>query len=42
MADNFLEKQRQDYEIRKSAWLKNRKRMPKIKRKLERPVDESL
>lgn len=42
MADNFLEKHRQEYEERKAAWLKNKKRMPKVRRKLERPADESL
>lgn len=42
MADNFLERHRQDYETRKAAWLRNKKRMPKVKRELERPADESL
>ncbi|WP_276910604.1 dehydrogenase [Hallella colorans] len=42
MADNFLERHRQDYEMRKAAWLRNKRRMPKVKRELERPVDESL
>jgi hypothetical protein len=42
MADNFLERQRQDYEERKAAWLRNKKHMPKLKRKIEKPADESL
>lgn len=42
MADNFLERHRLEYEERKGAWLKNKKRMPKIKRRLTRPEDESL
>ena len=42
MADNFLEHHRFDYEERKKAWLKNKKRMPKIKRRLTRLEDESL
>lgn len=42
MADNFLERHRREYEERKRAWLKNRKHIPKIKRHLERPEDESL
>lgn len=42
MADNFLERHRLEYEERKEAWLKNKKRMTKIKRRLTRPEDESL
>lgn len=44
MADGFLEKHYEDYEARKAAWLrKKKKHLPKInKKQLERPVDESL
>lgn len=42
MADNFLERHRRDYEERKEAWLRNKKHMPKVKRKLQRPDDEGL
>ena len=42
MADNFLERHRLEYEERKEAWLKNKKHMPKIKRCLVRPENESL
>lgn len=41
MADNFLERHRQEYEERKQAWLKNKKHMPKVKRHLEQPEDEA-
>lgn len=42
MADNFLERHYRDYEERKAAWLRNKKHMPKIKRQLPKPDDESL
>lgn len=42
MADNFLERHRDEYEMRKQAWLRNKKHMPKIKRKPARPDDEAL
>jgi hypothetical protein len=42
MADNFLERQRRDYEERKEAWLKHKKRTSVIKRNINRPEDESL
>ena len=42
MADNFLERHRLEYEERKEAWLKNKKHMPKIKRRLVRPENESI
>lgn len=42
MADNFLERHRRDYEERKKAWLLNKKHMPRIKRRPERPDDEAL
>lgn len=44
MADNYLEKQREDYERRKQQMLqRHRKRLP-LRRalKIERPEDESL
>lgn len=31
MEDNFLERHREDYEIRKAAWLRKKKRFPVIK-----------
>lgn len=42
MADNFLERHQRDYEERKQAWLRNKKHMPKQKRRLPRPDDEAL
>lgn len=44
MADNFLERHREEYEIRKAAWLLKKKRFPKLKSKqsMAKPDDESL
>ena len=45
MEDNFLERHREDYEKRKDAWLRKKKRFPVIKGGraiLEKPEDEAL
>ena len=43
MADNFLERHREDYEQRKAAWLRRKKHLPKIKKPaFQRPDDEAL
>ena len=48
MADNYLERHREEYEQRKQAWLKKKKHIPKAKQKasdvrqIERPDDEAL
>ena len=42
MADNFLERQRRDYEERKAAWLKKKRGIPVNKSHIEQPEDESL
>lgn len=47
MADNYLERNREDYELRKKKWLLKKKRIKVHKQilcehKLERPEDESL
>lgn len=43
MADNFLERHREDYEKRKARWLQRKLRHPVTpKRNIERPDDESL
>ena len=43
MADNFLERHREDYEQRKAAWLRRKKHLPKIKKPaILRPDDEAL
>ena len=31
MADNFLERHREDYEQRKAAWLRKKRHLPKLK-----------
>lgn len=43
MADGYLEKHHEDYEIRKTAWLRKKKHLPANGRqRLERPDDEAL
>ncbi|MDD6541928.1 MAG: dehydrogenase [Prevotella sp.] len=42
MADNYLERHREDYEERKQAWLRHKKHMPKVKKSLHQPEDEAL
>ncbi|MBQ9636463.1 MAG: dehydrogenase [Prevotella sp.] len=43
MADNYLERHREDYEVRKAAWLRRKNHLPKTAvRKIERPDDEAL
>ncbi|MDD7317686.1 MAG: dehydrogenase [Prevotella sp.] len=42
MADNFLEYRQQEYEKRKAEWQRKKKCLPKAKRQIERPEDESL
>ena len=44
MADNFLERHREQYEARKAAWLRKKKHLPKLKAKaaFQRPDDEAL
>ncbi|WP_091840076.1 dehydrogenase [Prevotella sp. ne3005] len=42
MADGFLEKHYEDYEARKAAWLRKKKHLPKVAKKIERPDKESL
>ena len=37
MADNFLERHREEYEIRKAAWLKKKKLFMKSGKKTEAP-----
>lgn len=42
MADNFLEKHREDYEQRKAAYLRKKRHLPKLPaRSIERPDDEA-
>lgn len=42
MADGYLEKHQQDYEVRKAEFLRKKKHLPKIGRQLQRPDDEAL
>lgn len=42
MADNYLEKHREEYELRKQSWLRSKKKFPKVKIQLQRPDDEAL
>lgn len=45
MADNFLEKQRAEYEIKKEQWLKNKRHVLNKtfqSRNIEKPEDETL
>lgn len=43
MADNFLEKHREEYEQRKAAYLRRKKHLPRLApRNVERPEDEAL
>ena len=42
MADNFLERQRQEYELRKAEWLKKKRKVRIAVRNIEKPDDESL
>lgn len=42
MADGFLEKHAEEYEARKEAYLRQKKHLPKINRRIQRPDDEAL
>lgn len=42
MADNFLERHREIYEQRKTAWLRRKKHLPRLNPKPQRPDDEAL
>ena len=42
MADNYLEKHREDYKARKAEWLRRKNHLPPKTRKLEKPDDEAL
>ena len=41
MADNYLEKHREEYEARKAEWLRRKHRAPIQRKKLEKPEDEA-
>jgi hypothetical protein len=42
MADGYLEKRQQDYEVRKAAWLRKKAHLPPKRKRIEKPDDEAL
>lgn len=42
MADNYLEKHREEYEARKAEWLRRKRHVPIVGKSLEKPEDEAL
>ena len=42
MADNYLERHREEYEKRKAAWLQKKRRLPSSRSLPEKPDDEAL
>jgi len=42
MADNFLERHQEEYERRKEMWLRKKKHLPRLNKKLDKPDDEAL
>jgi hypothetical protein len=42
MADGYLEKRQQEYEARKEAYLRQKRHLPKLSRRIIRPDDEAL
>ena len=42
MADNFLERQRRDYDEHKDQWQRSKGHLSLVKRCLEKPEDEAL
>lgn len=42
MADNYLEKHREEYEARKAEWLRRKHHAPALRRRPEKPDDEAL
>ena len=44
MADNFLERHREEYEQKKAAWLRKKKHLPKLRKSgtISKPDDEAL
>ncbi|MGM9701019.1 MAG: dehydrogenase [Prevotella sp.] len=42
MADNYLERHREEYELRKKVWLSKKKNRFPVKRNINKPEDESL
>lgn len=42
MADNYLERHREEYERKKANWLRKQRHLPPQKRQIEKPEDEAL
>ncbi len=42
MADNYLERRREEYEHKKAAWLRKQRHQPLLKPRIEKPDDEAL
>lgn len=42
MADNYLEKRREEYEARKAEWLRRKRHIPMPRKSMEKPEDEAL
>ena len=39
MADNYLERHREEYERKKAAWLRKQRHLPPIKQQVEKPEE---
>ena len=42
MADNYLERHREEYERKKAAWLRKQRHQPPLKSHIKKPDDEAL
>ena len=42
MADNYLERHREEYERKKAVWLRKQRHLPLVKPQIEKPEDEAL
>lgn len=42
MADNYLERHREEYERKKAAWLRKQRHLLALKSQIEKPDDEAL
>jgi hypothetical protein len=42
MADNYLERHREEYEQRKADWIRRKRHLPKVSKVPQKPDDESL
>ncbi len=42
MADNYLERHQEEYELKKNNYLRKKKHLPKIKHCPQKPEDDAL